>query len=179
MPDIHGQYSLREAAQKIEVSTAWINKVQSKTGIPRPVSTKGEEVRFSEKDFLEIEAVYGLRLLNCSFEEIKEIYSLEKDLASYAKYIDLLDQTKAIEGPCCIIYVEKGPMSLFLNPPIINPSMLGKKIKTEELEKYIKMLKSIVKAYSEINRRANNAQKSITKIAEKASKAEKELFYAK
>ena len=50
MPNIHGLYSLGEAALKLSVSSAWINKIQKRTGIVQKDGGKGQVSYFSEEE---------------------------------------------------------------------------------------------------------------------------------
>lgn len=80
MPDIYGNYNLSEAAGKLGVTAAWINRVQRETGIGGNIGTKGREASFDEGTLKVLQRIKVLRLINFSFAEIKAIYELEKEI---------------------------------------------------------------------------------------------------
>jgi len=78
MPNIQGDYSLTEVATKLNISAAWINKVQRETGVCVKESAQGKRAEFSADDVKMLENVKLLRLLDYSLNDIKHIYELEK-----------------------------------------------------------------------------------------------------
>lgn len=79
---MQGKYSLTEAANKIGATSAWINRVQRETGIGGVIGKKGQKVSFDYDTVETLRRVKILRLLNFSFEDIKELYGLEKGIIS-------------------------------------------------------------------------------------------------
>ena len=77
MPDIHGNYSLKETARKLDATSAFINRIQRETGIGGKPGTKGSLVSFSEQDIETFGKIKTLRLLDFSFKEIKDFWNIE------------------------------------------------------------------------------------------------------
>jgi DNA-binding transcriptional MerR regulator len=179
MPNIHGDYSPKEIAHRLNVSAAWISKVQSKTGIPRPISTKGAEVRFNDYDAYELYSVYLLRALDYSFEDIKEVYNLEKNLAIFAYKNNLtLDNSEMDREPnniirCCI-YADRGmPLERAINTFLVG---LNSKNTEKSLDgnskKYASDWEKLVKMQSAVFRRANALHKSLGSVIAQTGYAE-------
>ena len=80
MPDIHGDYSLSEAAEAAGVTSAWINRLQRETTIGGELGKKGRKVSFNKKDVKIFFRIKVLRLIGFSFKEIKDIYFLEEGI---------------------------------------------------------------------------------------------------
>lgn len=83
MPNVHGTYTLTEAAHEIGTTSAFINRIQKETGIGGEVGTKGRLASFSMEEVEIFKRIKILRMLDFSFKDIKEIWATE------AKLIDM------------------------------------------------------------------------------------------
>ena len=92
MPNIQGDYSLTEVATKLNISAAWINKVQRETGVCVKESAQGKRAEFSADDVKMLENVKLLRLLDYSLDDIKQIYELEKRIGSIGYLDGIIDK---------------------------------------------------------------------------------------
>ena len=66
------EYSLAEVSKRLHIDQNWINNLQRKTGIPKPIGRRGERSYFSDKDMAKIALVYMMRQLGASFDDIKK-----------------------------------------------------------------------------------------------------------
>lgn len=103
MPDIYGKYSLTEVARAINVTPAFINRVQKETGIGGKIGIQGESASFSKDDIETFRRVKVLRKLDFSFKQIKDIYKLESEILNILKAHFIRDfNTKWREYPLMI-----------------------------------------------------------------------------
>ncbi len=85
MPDIYGKYSLTEAADKIDATSAFINRIQRETGIGGELGKPGEKNAFDPKEVEVFHRIKLLRTIGFGFQEIKQIYVIEEDIISAAR----------------------------------------------------------------------------------------------
>ena len=77
MRDIQERMLLKEVVVKLGIDKSWINSLQRKTGIPKPIGTKGERTYFESNEIDQIKTANVLRFLGFSFNDIKRIYDAE------------------------------------------------------------------------------------------------------
>ena len=80
MPSIYGKYSLTEVAGMLNVTPAFINRIQRETGIGGSIGGKGHATSFTEFDLKVFRRIKVLRKNEISFKEIKEIWKIENNL---------------------------------------------------------------------------------------------------
>ena len=96
MPNIQGEYSLSETALKVGVSTAWINKIQSRAKICEKDGDRGRRASFSEDDVKILKNVKMLRALDYEISEIASIYKKEEEMM--ALYMRFCSHTGILSG---------------------------------------------------------------------------------
>ncbi|MFC1590579.1 hypothetical protein ACFL42_03715 [Candidatus Omnitrophota bacterium] len=177
MTDIHGNYSLQEAALELGVSASWINKVQGRTNIPKPVYKKGAEVKFDLSDIRELKSVYVLRLLGYDFDDIKEIYSLEQKAYNFSKKNKLIKRgdSERLGSPLRLVLYTPRELRLseaqnFHLSDLRSHLFGGPKATDSRLNKqYQEMGKALLKIYSEINKRAKKIHGFISEAISETS----------
>jgi len=87
MPNMHNLYSLGEVALKLKVSSAWINKIQKRTGIVQRTGNSGKISYFSKEEIKLLRHVKVLRILGFSLTEIKEMSEQEANI----KYVNIIN----------------------------------------------------------------------------------------
>ena len=71
--------SLSDVAGILGVSATWINKVQQRTGLPKPIDgIRGLRCHFSQKEVDILKQVKTLRLLGASLSEIETFYTVKE-----------------------------------------------------------------------------------------------------
>lgn len=73
MSNIFDEGTLVKVSMQLKIAPNWINDLQRKTGIPKPIGRKGERVYFEPIDIEKIRVAYILRTIGLSFSEIKKI----------------------------------------------------------------------------------------------------------
>ena len=96
MPNIYGKYTLTEFANKIGTTAAFINRVQILTRIGGDVGIKGQPASFTDFDVETFRRIKILRKLEFSFDEIKEIWSMENTILKLTPKGDCPPDTKKI-----------------------------------------------------------------------------------
>jgi len=81
MPNLYGKYSLTELAKSLNVTSAFINRIQRETGIGGKIGIKGQSASFTASDVKIFQRIKILRKLDFSFKDIKEIWNLEESIA--------------------------------------------------------------------------------------------------
>jgi len=144
MADMIGRASLQETALKLNVTVAWINKVQSRTGIPITTGEKGRRVFFYDEEIHMLTVVKILRSLNFTLEDIKSIFEKEKRMISkFGKGSMTLGKTKI--GRAYIIH----SCEILTN----FETGEGEQVNCLEDKEYSKGVKKIIEISREINRR--------------------------
>ena len=95
---MHGKYTLTETAEKIGVTSAWINRVQRETKIGGEIGKKGHKVSFTDDMVEVLRRVKVLRLLGFSFPDIKGLYELEENILGTEQAIGREYQLSTISG---------------------------------------------------------------------------------
>ena len=104
MPDIYGKYSLTELSRELDVTPAFINRIQRETGIGGSIGTKGHAASFT-LHYLEIfKRIKALRWIGFTFPEIKSIWEAEERGIKEAKKRnitneDLIEEFGALPNP--------------------------------------------------------------------------------
>jgi DNA-binding transcriptional MerR regulator len=98
MPNIHGTYTLTEAAHEIGVTSAFINRIQKETGIGGEIGTKGRLAAFSKDDVEVFKRIKILRMLGFRFKDIKEIWETESALMKMWRH-NVIDKYLDLEEP--------------------------------------------------------------------------------
>ena len=163
MPNIHGLYSLGEVALELNVSSAWINKIQKRTGIVQKEGGRGKLSYFSKEEIEILRNVKLLRVLDYSLEDIKELYDQENKLMEYIgcksapepedseeKYIvhcpyGYSGRVSIQEDGTCLCFkgdIEEGPDDI-------------------DGEKYKEMTRRIKDTFREVTRRAKQLQEDL------------------
>ena len=91
MPNIHGEYTLNEVSASLKVSTAWLTKIQKRTGVVDRPCGRGNRGYFTNDEVSMFSNAKLLRALDYSLEDIKEINDTELKMISYAKYYEGVD----------------------------------------------------------------------------------------
>ena len=65
--------TLKELSIDLDISTAWINKIQNMFDKVKKVDTKGKQVIFTDADIELIKTIRILRMFGYSLDHIKEI----------------------------------------------------------------------------------------------------------
>ena len=179
MPNIHGLFSLGEVALKLSVSSAWINKIQKRTGIVQKEGGKGQVSYFSEEEIEILRNVKLLRVLDYSLEDIKDLYDQEKAMMelvgskeepepeeSEEKYIVHFPYgysnlvTAVQDGPKeddCLYFRAKMKTEVFDQEDIPVPDEIDGR-------KYIEIQSSIKAIFREVNRRALQLQEDLKRF---------------
>ena len=166
MPNIHGLYSLGEVALKLSVSSAWINKIQKRTGIVQKEGGKGKLCYFSEEEMEILKNVKLLRVLDYSLDDIKELYSQEKMMMEYIG-IKADPEPKESKEKYIIHYPygyservsmdPDGTCLCFKGAPEDGPDEI-------DGEKYQEMASRIKDTFREVSRRASQLQEDLNRF---------------
>ena len=155
MPTVSGEYSLTEVAIKLNISSAWINKVQNKTGVCKKENTQGKRAEFDKGDIWMLENVKLLRLLDYSLEDIKSIYDMERKILWLTKNVKSSDKGEAYSG-------------VVLKVALFGKSMLPiskiKELSKEEKGKLKKIVEEYFTIASEVRRRIGSLDKKLYEL---------------
>lgn len=83
MPNAFGKYSLTELARLLNVTPAFINRIQRETEIGGKIGSKGQIASFTEQHTKIFQRIKTLRELGFSFKDIKEVWGLEYDILDF------------------------------------------------------------------------------------------------
>ncbi len=161
MPNIHGLYSLSEVALKLNVSSAWINKIQKRTGIVQKEGGKGKPSFFSERDIEVLKNVKLLRVLDYSLEDIRDLYNQEKEMLKYI-VSKPISKTKKGLGKYIIHYPHEFSEEDFSE---FKKELSVKGVDdAKDLQTYREIERRMEKTFSEVKKRAERLQEDLKRF---------------
>ena len=155
MPDIYGKYSLIETAKLLNVTPAFINRIQRETGVGGRIGIKGQPASFDAYRIEAFRRIKILRKMEFSFKEIKEIAAIEN------RMLELYKNMKIAEGE-----TEKwDDFPLIVHAPI-KIRCPSETIKTdhESVKNYALEAVKLIPIAQEIKRRAGVFQKEVEEV---------------
>ena len=162
MPNIQGQYSLQEVSSILNLSPAWINKIQKVTGVVWKETGKGYRLYFDENEFQMISNVRMLRDLDFSLDDIEKVFSAEKRMkelvGTYSLTVDCDYQaTKFLIHPFFMV-----PLC-YLNDKNEDGSPLVD-LTPEEKKEYMELIKFIESVSKEAIKRSRDLEQRIKRF---------------
>jgi hypothetical protein len=150
MPNISGEYTLSEAAVKLEVSPAWIGKVRNLTGIGGSMGVQGRKATFTDKELEALGRANIMRILGFDYKDIKHLYQIEETIiGAFKGYKNDIISVSSI---------------LFLHSDV----KLSMPIEKEDEKKIAIALSSVLREYLEslleIKRRATRVRERLVRV---------------
>lgn len=156
MPTIYGKYSLTEVASTLNVTPAFINRIQRETEIGGSIGVKGQATSFTDLDVKVFQRIKVLRKIDFSFKDIKDIWKLETNIMALEIYL----QKDKISD-----MANWGKMSLILHPiQIKRPGVEFDHSQPKNLKSYIQEINKLAKVAEEVKRRRDTFIKETGEI---------------